>query len=135
MLLGEISGTRGASVPKGKSSGRVELAVSDLDFESESVFQVGTKIEIAIRGENAETPHCETLTEYILRIEVAGDDPSLRESESFIAAVRDFALRSSLSSHRERVMELTMRMEVPVFRIPVTMDAVEARADAAGSAD
>ncbi|WP_146240655.1 hypothetical protein [Curtobacterium sp. MCPF17_011] len=128
VFLTDMKASRGVAIPVGRSTAQISVAVSDLNFETETVVQVGSRFEIVIQGEDEEEPHCEVLTEYVIRVNVA-NHPGVAESrDKFTELVHEFALESTFSMHRDRIMEATMRMEVPIFRLPVTLEEVENRA-------
>lgn len=126
----EHSATRGPLISDSRAVVRVSLAISDVDVVDEDVAQVGTKFEVAIRGHGDEEPYCNVLSEYVVRFGLpARIAPSTEARDRMSRA----AMKETFARHRDRVMESTMRMGVPLPRLPLTLEEVEEKAESGDS--
>ncbi|NII42141.1 hypothetical protein E9228_002799 [Curtobacterium flaccumfaciens] len=125
----EYSAARGPAISSKRPVARVNLAISEVDRTQEGIAVVGTKAEVSVRGEgdDEDDAYCNVLSEYVVTMELDAPDPLPDELSDELGR---FAMEHTFARHRERIMEATMRMGIPLLRLPLTLEEVEERANA-----
>ncbi|MBT1632370.1 hypothetical protein [Curtobacterium flaccumfaciens] len=127
LFMTEIVGKRKTAISKGKAVARITLSTSEVEIGPDSHAHVGTKVEVAVRGEDQseDDAYCNILSEYVVIVELEGEEQIVEEMEDSIG---QFAMEHTFARHRERIMETTMRMGIPLLRLPLSLQEVEERA-------
>lgn len=127
LFMTEIAAKRRTAIPKGKAVARITLATSEVELGPDSQAQIGTKVEVAVLGEDQTEgeAYCNVLSEYVVIVAPEGDQLIAKEMEDSIG---EFALEHTFTLHRERIIETFLRMGIPPLRLPLSLQEVEERA-------